>query len=84
MNFTARLKMISNIYFDYSHMDRESDLRKRGLTLYDFNAFPELLKAVQNNGEAFTISTSIANYFKKFGFRVALDAEGVNYRITFQ
>lgn len=76
-------RMLSKIYSVYNAIEHSNDLRKHGLSLSDYRAFPDVFQQLQNIGYAETFVKSLADFFKKNGFGVALDDDGVNYVITF-
>lgn len=75
-------KILSTFYHDFISIDTEADLRKRKISLADYRAIPEIFKSVQVHGTAKCFITSIAEYFKKHGFIVELEPDGVNYDIS--
>lgn len=76
-------RMLSKIYSVYNAIEHSNDLRKHGLSMSDYRAFPDVFKQLQNIGYAETFVKSIADFFKKNGFGVSMDGDGVNYVITF-
>lgn len=74
-------KKISNIYHDYISIETEKDLRKRKMSLSDYDAFRDCFNEIQRNGKTETFISALADYFKKFGFTVT--RRTVNYCITF-
>lgn len=82
-NLTKKYRLIAKLYSDLQSIDRSEDLRRRGLSLTDYHMVVDLFNRIQKDGFVLTISTKVAEYFKKFGFHVELDEEGVNYEITF-
>lgn len=75
-------KMVA-LYHDYTHIENDSDLRKRRLHLNDYQAIPGLANSIQRTGEVRTFLDVVANYFKRFGFTVTMDENNVNYIISF-
>lgn len=63
-------------------IDTETDLRKRKISFVDYLAIPEIFGEIQRCGTTKCFATSIAEYFKKYGFIVELEPEGVNYDIS--
>ena len=83
MKRTAKqTKILSALYSDYISIDTEADLRKRKISFADYRAIPEFFGEVQRCGTVKCFITSIAEYFKKHGFTVALEPDGVNYDIS--
>ena len=81
MKMTAKqIKKLSAIYHDYMCIENDADLRKRKLSLSDYNAFPDIFKTIQSHGSTETFISSIADYFKKYGFTVT--EKSVNYCIS--
>lgn len=81
MKMTAKqIKKLSAIYHDYMCIENDADLRKRKLSLSDYNAFPDIFKRIQAHGSTETFISSIADYFKKYGFTVT--EKSVNYCIS--
>ena len=81
MKMTAKqIKKLSAIYHDYMCIEKDTDLRKRKLSLSDYNAFPDIFKTIQSHGSTETFISSIADYFKKYGFTVT--EKSVNYCIS--
>lgn len=76
-------RMLSKIYSVYNAIEHSNDLHKHGLSLSDYRAFPDVFKQLQNIGYAETFVKSLADFFKKNGFGVSMDDDGVNYVITF-
>lgn len=76
-------RMLSKIYSVYNAIEHSNDLRKHGLSLSDYRAFPDVFQQLQNIGYAETFVKSIADFFKKNGFGVSMSDDGVNYVITF-
>lgn len=76
-------RMLSKIYSVYNAIEHSNDLRKHGLSLSDYRAFPDVFQQLQNIGYAETFVKSIADFFKKNGFGVSMNDDGVNYVITF-
>ena len=51
MKITAKqIRKLNAIYNDYMSIDDDSSLRKRKLSLSDYNAFPDIFKAIQKYG----------------------------------
>lgn len=76
-----KIKKLTAIYNDYVSIETDKDLKKRKLTLAEYQAFPSVFKRYQDSGEARTFVTAIADYFKKYGFSVSMDENHVNYII---
>lgn len=76
-------RMLSKIYSVYNAIEHSNDLRKYGLSLSDYRAFPDVFQQLQNIGYAETFVKSLADFFKKNGFGVSMGDDGVNYVITF-
>ena len=76
-------RMLSKIYSVYNAIEHSNDLRKHGLSLSDYRAFPDVFQQLQNIGYAETFVKSLADFFKKNGFGVSMSDDGVNYVITF-
>lgn len=80
MKFTAQQnRKIASVFSDYNAIENEVDLKKRKLSLSDYRACEQVLDEIRCNGKSETFIESIADYFKKFGFKVNL--RGVNYVI---
>lgn len=79
---TKQHKILSTFYYDYISIDTEADLRKRKISLADYRAIPEIFGEVQRCGTVKCFITSVAEYFRKHGFTVALEPDGVNYDIS--
>ena len=81
MKITAKqIRKLNAIYNDYMSIDDDVSLRKRKLSLSDYNAFPDIFKAIQKYGSTETFVSSIAEYFKKHGFNVT--EKSVNFLIS--
>ena len=81
MKMTAKqIKKLNAIYNDYMSIDDDASLKKRKLSLSDYNAFPDIFKTIQSHGSTETFISSIADYFKKYGFNVT--EKSVNYCIS--
>ena len=78
-----QMRKISRLYDDYIHIDDDSDLRRRHLTLTEYEAVPGLVNAIQRTGEVKTFISGVAAYFKRFGFTVTMDNNNINYIIRF-
>lgn len=78
---TDKIKKLTAIYNDYVSIETDRDLKKRKLTLAEYQAFPSVFNDYQKNGETRTFVTAIADYFKKYGFSVSMDENNVNYII---
>lgn len=79
----TKLRMLASVHNGYKAIDCASDLRKAGLTLAEYQMIPLLYDGVHRRGSALTISKNCAGYFKRYGFDVRLDSDGVNYKIGF-
>ena len=75
------IKAITNVYEDYKTIEYDDDLRKRKLTLSDYNAIPTLIKELNEQKHAKTFISSVADYFKRNGFDVIMGSDGINYKI---
>ena len=79
---TDKIKKLTAIYNDYMSIETDKDLKKRKLTLAEYQAFPSVFNDYQKNrGKTRTFIDGIANYFKKYGFSVSMDENNVNYII---
>lgn len=45
-----QIKKLSAIYHDYMSIENDADMRKRKLSLSDYNAFPDIFKTIQAHG----------------------------------
>lgn len=63
-------RKIPNLYHDYLQIDSEKELKKRNITLAEYNAIALFANELQSNGFFLTFSKVIAEYFKRFGFMV--------------
>ena len=82
MKITAKqIRKLNAIYNDYMSIDDDVSLRRRKLSLSDYNAFPDIFKAIQEYGSTETFVSTIAEYFKKHGFNVT--EKSINYLISF-
>ena len=75
-------KILSALYHDYPAIDTEADLKKRKILLADYRAIPEIFGEVQRHGTTKCFISSIAEYFKKYGFIVELESDNVSYNIS--
>lgn len=73
-------KLLTKLYTAYSKIDTERDLKKAGLTYYEYCSIPDIFRQIESTGEGYTVCKSIAIYFKKKGFDCQL--KGVNYIIS--
>ena len=81
IKITAKqIRKLNAIYNDYMSIDDDVSLRKRKLSLSDYNAFPDIFKAIQKYGSTETFVSSIAEYFKKHWFNVT--EKSVNFLIS--
>ena len=81
MKFTAQQnRKIASVFSDYNAIENEIDLKKRKLTLSEYQTCKQVLDDIRYNGKSETFIKNIADYFKKFGFEVNL--QGVNYVIS--
>lgn len=81
MKFTAQQnRKFASIFSDYNSIEAANDLKKRKLSLSDYRACEQILDDIRYTGKSETFNTSVAAYFKKFGFEVKL--YGVNYVIS--
>lgn len=78
-----QMRKMAALYHDYTHIDNNSDLRKRRLHLNDYQAISDLANDIQRTGEVRTFLDAVANYFKRFGFTVTMGENNVNYIIRF-
>lgn len=78
---TDKIRKLAAIYNDYVSIETDKDLKKRKLTLAEYQAFPSVFNDYQKNGEGRTFVAAIADYFKKYGFSVSMDENNVNYII---
>ena len=76
-----KIRKLTAIYNDYMSIETDKDLKKRKFTLAEYQAFPSVFKRYQDSGEARTFVAAIADYFKKNGFSVNMDENGINYVI---
>lgn len=75
-------RKISNLYRDYSQIDSEKELKKRKITLAEYNAIAFSANELQSNGFFLTFSKAIAEYFKRFNFTVIPPHDfEINYKI---
>ena len=72
-------KKLKALYEDYKSIETAKDLQKRGLTLADYDNIPYIITDINKVGESTCLSSNIANYFAKFGFKVELG--DINYTI---
>lgn len=83
MKLTAKQhKILSAFYHDYMMIDTAAELKKRKISLSDYHAIPTIFESVQRNGTTKCFITSIAEYFRKNGFTVEIEPNGVNYDIS--
>ena len=81
MKFTAQQnRKIASIFSDYNAIENKIDLKKRKLTLSEYQTCKQVLDDIRYNGKSETFIKNISDYFKDFGFEVNL--QGVNYVIS--
>ena len=76
-------KKMKKIYDDYTSIDSDKDLNRRKITLYEYKVVANIATNIQEYGKGRTFIIAVANYFKKFGFNVKLDDDGINFIISF-
>jgi hypothetical protein len=80
---TDKNRMIAWIFSDYTSIENDADLRKRHLTLSDYNIVYDGNGCLAKHKPFTTFVSSVAEYFKRNGFSVNMDENGINYIIDF-
>ena len=76
-----KLRNITNAFSGLYNILDDADLRKAGLSLYDYRECERLMKMLGAPGNsADTICEKAAGYFKKHGFTIT--EKGIGYTIT--
>ena len=79
-----RIKLVTAAYTAIQDIETEKDLKKQKLTLAEYHAIAENLKALGNckaDDRTETIYKGIAEFFARYGFTVK--ERGICYQITF-
>lgn len=80
---TDKSRMIAWVFSDYTSIENDADLRKRHLTLTDYNIVHDGICCLAKYKPFTTFVSNVAEYFKKNGFSVNMDENGINYVIDF-
>lgn len=80
---TDKNRMIAWIFSDYTSIENDADLQKRHLTLSDYNIVYDGIGCLAKYKPFTTFVSSVAEYFKRNGFSVNMDENGINYIIDF-
>ena len=78
---TDKNRMITWVFSDYTSIENDADLRKRHLTLTDYNIVHDGICCLAKYKPFTTFVSSVAEYFKRNGFSVNMDEDGINYVI---
>jgi hypothetical protein len=79
-----RIKLVTTAYTAIQEIETEKDLRKQKLTLTEYHAIAENLRAFGNckpDDRTETIYKGIAEFFTRYGFTVK--QHGIGFQITF-
>ena len=75
-------RLFQKILHDFKNIENEKDLKKRGLSLSDYNYIYDILSILCDlKSSAQTINKNAADYFKKYGFNVV--NTGIGFLISF-
>ena len=80
---TDKNRMIAWIFSDYTSIENDADLRKRHLSLTDYNIVHDGICCLAKYKPFMTFVSNVAEYFKRNGFSVNMDENGINYVIDF-
>ena len=73
-------KAITTAYTKLKEIENAQDLKREGLTLYEYRAACDMMDELRKpGGVSFTFITSVAEFFKRCGYSVKLT--NVNYKI---
>lgn len=79
-----RINTFVKAYDKYRVIDDENDLKKNRLTLTEYHAVADILKALSgiDDSRCETFMAGVANWFKANGFNVCIDSNNCNYVIS--
>ena len=71
-------------YDKWRMIEDENDLKKNRLTLTEYHAVADILKALSgiDDSRYETFMAGVANWFEKNGFNVCIDSNNCNYVIS--
>lgn len=73
---------MSELLNDYRSIDDIISLHKRKLSLSDYRVIPDIFYKLKETKKVYTFISSVASYFKRFGFTVTMSNDNVNYIIS--
>ena len=72
---------LREVYDILSGIETTKDLKKNGFSLSDLQAARAAFNGIARNGSTQTYIKSVVDFFRRYGFTVSLNVDGVNYNI---